>query len=562
MAIFGRSKKSKSTTPAAPLAHTKPQNIPLKYSSTGGGSHGYSHSYPEPQPSSSPPYRPQYVPQNSLAPPPQPLLRPKKSAYGLDKLWLGSATNLLANSKLPDCPHLYEGAALYDSIAAKFNAVVTQIDSESFSGKESDLAIYQEPQPLWQQEQQPSGYDSQITSQGKSKGMVNNSVSSALTTTNYFSKVNLYANSRLPPDLPPMKLYIPTFPLLCLAAQYSERVYTKPAGQERETHVDSDWRMGTKAMVIKSVPMDDMNVIVFAIRGTQTFMDWAVNLKSAPVSPQGFLDDPGNLCHAGFLSVAKKMVKSVAARLRYLLLEDPSRSKCSLLITGHSAGGAVAALLYSHMLATTPEAESELNILTGCFKRIHCISFGAPPISLLPIERPNNPALRKSVFLSFVNEGDPVPRADKEYVRSLLNLYSTPAPGNSCIVDTLTPPKLQPLITGLGGKSSSSLTINKIRPGSKKSNSYPPPTQAPHWPVPVATLSNAGRLVLLRAVQRYETRPKKKKPIQQRMDEGVVAQMISDEELRGVIWGDPVCHMMRLYARRIEVLATNAVIGR
>jgi len=82
---------------------------------------------------------------------------------------------------------------------------------------------------------------------------------------------------------------MPTFPLLCLAAKYSERVYTKPAGQEKETHVEADWRLGTKAMVIKSVPMDDMNTIVFAIRGTQTFMDWAVNLKSAPVSPEGFL---------------------------------------------------------------------------------------------------------------------------------------------------------------------------------------------------------------------------------------------------------------------------------
>jgi len=47
--------------------------------------------------------------------------------------------------------------------------------------------------------------------------------------------------------------------------------------------------MGTKAMVIKSVPMDDMNTIVFAIRGSQTFMDWAVNLNSAPATPEGFL---------------------------------------------------------------------------------------------------------------------------------------------------------------------------------------------------------------------------------------------------------------------------------
>jgi len=53
--------------------------------------------------------------------------------------------------------------------------------------------------------------------------------------------------------------------------------------------VDADWRMGTKSMVIKSVPMDDMNVIVFAIRGSSTFLDWAVNLNSSPVSPAGFL---------------------------------------------------------------------------------------------------------------------------------------------------------------------------------------------------------------------------------------------------------------------------------
>jgi hypothetical protein len=42
-------------------------------------------------------------------------------------------------------------------------------------------------------------------------------------------------------------------------------------------------------MVIKSLPMDDMNTIVFAVRGTQTFMDWAVNLKTAPAFADGFL---------------------------------------------------------------------------------------------------------------------------------------------------------------------------------------------------------------------------------------------------------------------------------
>ena len=81
---------------------------------------------------------------------------------------------------------------------------------------------------------------------------------------------------------------MPSYPLLCLAAQYSHKAYIKPTGKEREAHVDAKGKVGRK-MVIKSVPMDDMNTIVFAIRGSQTFMDWAVNLDSAPVSPRDFL---------------------------------------------------------------------------------------------------------------------------------------------------------------------------------------------------------------------------------------------------------------------------------
>ena len=86
-----------------------------------------------------------------------------------------------------------------------------------------------------------------------------------------------------------MPSYLPSYPLLCLAAQYSQRAYNKPTGTEREAFVNADWRMGTKAMVIKSMPIDDMNCVVFAIRGSQTFMDWAVNLNSSPVSPNDFL---------------------------------------------------------------------------------------------------------------------------------------------------------------------------------------------------------------------------------------------------------------------------------
>jgi len=230
----------------------------------------------------------------------------------------------------------------------------------------------------------------------------------------------------------------------------------------------------------------------------------------------------------------------------------------------------VAALLYSHMLSTSPEAESELNILTGCFRRVHCITFGAPPVSLLPLGKRDVKSDRKKwLFLSFVNEGDPVCRAEKKYVKSLLNLYTSPVP-NIGSIDSLKPQKLSPYGSGgSGGKSSSSLTLNKIRLSPKQSKAPTPATDVlpkPIWPVPPATLSNAGRIVLLRGVARPDEAEKKSKKKKitgsDRMDEGVIAQIIDDQILRTVIWGDPMAHMMTLYRRRIEVLAMNAVLGR
>ena len=35
-----------------------------------------------------------------------------------------------------------------------------------------------------------------------------------------------------------------------------------------------------------------------------------------------------------------------------------------------------------------------------------------------------------------------------------------------------------------------------------------------------------------------------------------------DEELRGVVFGDPIMHMMKIYAERIETLATNAALAK
>ncbi|KAI9711992.1 MAG: hypothetical protein M1820_001700 [Bogoriella megaspora] len=432
--------------------------------------------------------------------------------------------------------YLNQGAALCDRISSRFNEVITSMDGQTFSGHDRELAI-----------QLDAPRDPHSKSRSASEGNV---VSTATQSKNYFSKVWQYGNARLPPHLPPLKVYLPTYPLLCLAAQYSERVYSHPTGAEQETHINADWRRGTKAMVIKSVPVDDMNTIVFAIRGSQTFMDWAVNFRPAPSSPAGFLDDPGNLCHSGFLAVAKHMIEPVSTRLRKLIEENPSRKTYSLLISGHSAGGAVAALLFAHMSSST---ESRLAELAPFFRRIHCVTFGAPPVSLLPLQKPQEDHWKKSLFFSFVNEGDPVVRADKQVVTSLLKLYASPAPAD--IKDAAPAPGST---VALAAASTETVVFKQKRKplnfkgvGIGGKGKMAPP-RMPIWQLPPSTLSNAGRLVLLREEKKLKAGSKEEIV-------KVTASVTNDEQLRGVVFGDPICHSMTLYTKRIEMLATQAV---
>ncbi|CAK7229324.1 hypothetical protein SCUCBS95973_007182 [Sporothrix curviconia] len=518
---------------------------------------------------------------------------------GISRFHLGSVVNLATDMLPMSVPHLFEdrpaawhvqapgttllnqGAALYDQLSSRFDRVMTAIDRDRYEGSEGELFSYG-PTP------QPAGPHTPGGKPDYHKGQTTGVVSS-LISGSYFAKVDFYANSKLPLNLPPMKLYIASYRLLSLAAQYSDRAYLQPQGAERFAHIEADWRTGTKAMVIKCVPMDDASTIVFAIRGTANFMDWAVNLNMAPASPAGFLDDRGNLCHAGFLSVARKMVRPVAARLRQLIEEDPSRAAHSLLITGHSAGGAVASLLYAHMMAASADAASELNLLTGCFRRVHCITFGTPPVSLLPLQRPEGKAFAKSMFYSFVNEGDPVARADRAYVKSLLDLFASSVPRAAAPKgsgkDTSTPASvqlphkeasqasLQSTKTAKSSRShhgrSSKMKHNHGRghgQGQEDQRSHSGHSsrggsqKKPVWVVPPSTLSNAGRIIVLRSGN-PRSGTTGKKTVDERLSEGVVAQFSSDAELRGVIWGDPVCHVMKLYAGRIEALAIAAVTG-
>ena len=246
----------------------------------------------------------------------------------------------------------------------------------------------------------------------------------------------------------------------------------------------------------------------------------------------------------------------------------------------------MATLLYAHMLCE--QLRSELNSLTGCFKRIHCITFGTPPISLLPLQKPAEPRLKKSLFLSFINEGDPVPRADKAYIRSLLDLYASPAPALSPTQQPTTATHIKPFDKPLI-PIHRPLFFNKRR-GSAPAILPTPAQQVPHnqqrqqpkqnpprnhktshsitstiWPVPPGILSNAGRLVILRHRRNLNGNTTAAAATNATdgnngdNDDDIAAQIATDENLRGMVFGDPLRHMMSLYARRVQVLATKAV---
>lgn len=428
----------------------------------------------------------------------------------------------------PECPiarGMNQGAALCDRIATALGDVICR--SEGLETSQEDVEALARGLSIDGLATTHERRNEDYTSRSRHPQEPSKSGGSRINV----KKSWLYQNSRLPPGMLPFKAYLPTWTLVCRGAKAAVDVYERPRRDQREYYTDADPKLGTKATIIKSQPVDDRNLVIVAIRGSQwNTVDWLVNVRDAPKEPVGFLDDEGNACHAGFLDVARSMVGPIAARLRDLVEKDVSCCGSSLLFTGHSAGGAVASLLYAHMTSTT--IGSDLTDLAGVFKRIHCVTFGAPPVSLLPLQKPAARANRKDVFLSFANEGDLVVRLDSlRYLTSLAKLLLAPAPEPNA--------------------NSNHRLRNKVS-RSVLPSSQAQPTRSrgpPRWPVPDATLSVAGRMVLLR-----------EKPGSR--DRVIEAAQVTDEELRGKIFGDIAMHPMVLYKRRVDELAFAAISGR
>ena len=141
------------------------------------------------------------------------------------------------------------------------------------------------------------------------------------------------------------------------------------------------------------------------------------------------------LVHRGFLASARELAPKIRPHLESALRSNPG--KVNVIFTGHSAGGAVASLLYAHFFSN---AFTLYSFLDAAHISLSIITFGAPPIfsrDILPVFSNIPPGLvGKGELWSIVNEGDPVPRADDAYIRVLLRLIQktdtagAPAPTN------------------------------------------------------------------------------------------------------------------------------------
>ncbi|PIG84970.1 hypothetical protein AARAC_010899 [Aspergillus arachidicola] len=174
------------------------------------------------------------------------------------------------------------------------------------------------------------------------------------------------------------------------------------------------------SLVDKGTENKDLPVLVVAIRGSASAVDHMVNANYEPRTANDFIDisrlTPENnttlQAHSGFLNSAKALDKTVSQRINMYIRENASNYS-HVLFTGHSAGGAVASLLFLRYLA-------QENLYAGT--RFSCITFGAPPVVTVPLLESPMTGISSGVCLNIINEFDPVTRADGSYKHCLVDL--------------------------------------------------------------------------------------------------------------------------------------------
>jgi hypothetical protein len=140
--------------------------------------------------------------------------------------------------------------------------------------------------------------------------------------------------------------------LIKLAADMSRQVYD--INQDLPPNVVKlkifDAENDMKLTLISSHVSAKERILIVTVRGTVNTNDWLTNLNGELDTSKVFQDNSmwhrgfSNMWHRGFSNIALKMQKKIAKFLEGVP-KDSEHDK--ILFTGHSAGGAIAEILYA-----------------------------------------------------------------------------------------------------------------------------------------------------------------------------------------------------------------------
>lgn len=156
------------------------------------------------------------------------------------------------------------------------------------------------------------------------------------------------------------------------------------------------------------------------------------------------------------------------------------------------------------------------------------ITFGAPPVStvdLTPFFK-DQPAEVCGMALAFVNEHDPVPRSDTDYIRSLIDLYRS---------------RLNTRLAAQNGKIASPKAPNTTSISSH-SASQPESTDdqiLPVWPLSASLLKIAGDIVVLKDSNLHEEEVK------------VSAVLVAPQDFSALLFVRSAVHSRAIYIDNI-----------
>jgi hypothetical protein len=232
--------------------------------------------------------------------------------------------------------------------------------------------------------------------------------------------------------------------------------------------------------------------------------------------------------------------------------ENQERQVKNVVFTGHSAGGAVASLLYQKFLLEAASScicldfptRYRANKSTDPNLKFSCITFGSPPTLSVDITEALRTAPSLAAYrglnLAFVNEFDMVPRADQTCVRSLIDLYRSIYHLEPLMTDAIRNPK-EPTVK---------YELPPFDFGQNESETHNgDPKIDNQWKLPLAEYHIIGDLVLLR--KEKDTRARAG------VTSGRVlrALSISPQEFEKLLYCGIETHSRTYYDDRVELIS-------